>query len=95
MFVYDAVVYDECESGDGEIVYSGNLSNIGNVIMIDHGKDLRSVILGELEITQKVNDKIKQGQVLGYTSLKKSKKGKVYFELRYKNKIQKNIKWIN
>lgn len=68
----------------GKVVYSGDLSNYGHVIMIDHGKDIRSVILGALNLKVKRGDFVNKGEVIGYTS---NQNQDVYFELRKKEKV--------
>lgn len=78
----------------GVVVYSGKLSTYGNVIMIDHGKDTRSVILGQFKPSVKKGKKLRKGQVIGQTrhTFSSSKiAGKLYFEVRKKNKVQNTI----
>lgn len=77
----------------GKVVYSGKLSTYGNVVIIDHGKSTRSVVLGSFNIKIKKGDKVVKGDVLGYT-LKKSD-GKLYFEVRKKDKAQKTILFMD
>ncbi|MCK5072418.1 MAG: peptidoglycan DD-metalloendopeptidase family protein [Bacteriovoracaceae bacterium] len=75
-------------TADGRIVFSGNLSTYGKLVMIDHGEEIRSVILGQFISTAKKGKKVKRGEILGYTDGKLGKHGKVYFEVRKGNKIQ-------
>lgn len=75
---------------NGSIVYSGNLSTFGNVVMIDHGNNTRSVILGNFKSKLKKGMKVRKGDLIGYTRLSKSR-GKLYFEVRKKNKAQNTI----
>lgn len=76
---------------DGSVVYVGELASYGNVVMIDHGNEIRSVILGEFTPKIKKGKKIRTGDVLGYTKQIKTLLGKVYFEVRKKNKVQNTI----
>jgi murein DD-endopeptidase MepM/ murein hydrolase activator NlpD len=76
----------------GRVAYSGSLSTYGNVVMIDHGNETRSVILGQF--TPKVEKGMMVGEddVLGYT---KEAGGKLYFEVRLQNRVQDTIKLID
>lgn len=85
-------------SAPGEIVYSGELSAYGNVVMIDHGNDTRSVVLGQFIPKVDKGIKVEAGDVLGYTSYnprRETNSGKVYFEVRKKNKVQNTIELMN
>ena len=75
----------------GKIVYTGSLANYGNVLMIDHGNDTRTVLLGQFDFSVKNGDSVSQSQVVGYTSPKSSSalsEGKIYFEVRKSNLAQ-------
>lgn len=78
-------------SKSGNVVYSGNLSTYGNVLMIDHGNNTRSVILGDIEITVKKGDQVKKGSIVGHTKGNSSKEGNLYFEVRNKDQVQNTI----
>jgi len=77
----------------GKVVYSGKLSTYGNVVIIDHGKSTRSVVLGSFDIRIKKGEKVEKGDVIGYTS--KAESGKLYFEVRKKDKVQKTILFMD
>lgn len=75
----------------GKIVYTGALANYGNVVMIDHGREVRSVILGQFDYMVKNGDMVRDSQVLGYTKSRSSTglgDGKIYFEVRKNNLAQ-------
>lgn len=75
----------------GKIVYTGALANYGNVLMIDHGSDTRTVLLGQFDITVKNGDLVKETQIVGYTSPKSNGAlgdGRIYFEVRKNNLAQ-------
>ena len=76
---------------NGKVVYIGNLSAFGNVVILSHAKNIRSVLLGEFEPKIKKGQIVKKGQLLGYTTAQMSQIGKVDFEVRIKNKIQNTI----
>lgn len=75
----------------GKIVYTGALANYGNVLMIDHGGDTRTVLLGQFNYAVKNGDAVKDGQVVGYTNPRSNNglaEGKIYFEVRKNNLAQ-------
>jgi murein DD-endopeptidase MepM/ murein hydrolase activator NlpD len=74
----------------GDVVYSGELSTFGNVVMIDHGQDTRSVILGDFIPTLEKGSRVKLGDVIGYTT-DRLNSGSVYFEVRNNNNVQNTI----
>ena len=75
----------------GKIVYTGTLSTYGNVVMIDHGKEVKTVILGDFLVQVKKGKVVKQGDIIGQTQAFQKKAGNVYFEVRRKNKVQNTI----
>ena len=83
-------------SKGGQVVHTGALANYGNVIMIDHGNDVRSIYLGDLTPQVKKGDKVSPSQLIAKTrrSIRKEAIGKVYFEIRNKNKVQNTIKLV-
>ena len=75
----------------GKIVYTGALANYGNVLMIDHGNDTRTVLLGQFDYAVKNGDSVRDGQVVGYTNPRSTNglaEGKIYFEVRKNNLAQ-------
>ena len=75
----------------GKIVYTGALANYGNVVMIDHGREMRSVILGQFDYVIKNGDTVKDSELIGYTKSKSTNglgDGKIYFEVRKNNLAQ-------
>ncbi|MGZ3787636.1 MAG: murein hydrolase activator EnvC family protein [Bacteriovorax sp.] len=75
----------------GKVVYTGSLANYGNVLMIDHGNDTRTVILGQFDYNVKNGDPIQASQLVGYTNPRSSHglgDGKIYFEVRKNNLAQ-------
>lgn len=81
--------------GSGKVVFSGDLASYGQVVMVDHGNDLRSVILGKMSVKVKKNDQVKDGEVLGYTQGQGSEPDHLYFEIRKKNTAQNTILWLD
>ena len=72
---------------DGKIAYVGSLASYGNVMMIDHGSETRTILLGGFLPKLKKGVSVKKGELLGYTK-GRAGEGKLYFEVRKKNKAQ-------
>lgn len=70
---------------DGKVVFKGTVGSFGQVIFIDHGNNLRSVILGHFDPKVEKDISVKRGDVLGYTQQMGSKIGEIYYEVREKN----------
>jgi murein DD-endopeptidase MepM/ murein hydrolase activator NlpD len=78
----------------GKIVYSGELSSYGKVIMIDHGHDIRSVILGDLNIKATKGSVVKKGDILGYVNSDAGITKTLYYEVRKKNIAQNTVQLL-
>lgn len=74
----------------GKVAYSGRLSTYGNVVLIDHGDETRSVILGQFIPKLKKGQNVSRGDVIGYTDTSVTQ-GKVYFEIRKGDKVLDTI----
>jgi murein DD-endopeptidase MepM/ murein hydrolase activator NlpD len=83
-------------SKSGTVVHVGTLANYGNVVMIDHGNELKSIFLGSLISNVSKGDRVEAGSIIGETrkSVNQNVMGKVYFEVRQKNKVQNTIKLV-
>ena len=81
--------------GDGKVVFAGDLASYGQVVLIDHGQDLRTVLLGKMDIKVKKNDTVKDGEVLAYTQNASKEDQSLYFEVRKKNTAQNTILWLD
>ena len=80
--------------GSGKVVFAGDLSNYGQVVLIDHGNDLRTVLLGKMNVRVKKNDIVKNGDILAYTQNNSKEAQNLYFEVRKKNTAQNTILWL-
>ncbi len=80
--------------GEGRVVFAGDLASYGQVLLIDHGNDLRTVLLGRMNIKVKKNDSVTEGEVLAYTVNDISGPQNLYFEVRKKNTAQNTILWL-
>lgn len=81
--------------GEGKIVFAGDLASYGQVVLIDHGNDLRTVLLGKMNIKVKKNDTVKNGDILAYTEKDSIEAQNLYFEVRKKNTAQNTILWLD
>ena len=82
-------------TGPGKIVYVGPLGTFGEVAMIDHGNDTRSVLLGPFKATVAKDTTVQKGQVIGQTIAKSGAAAKFYFEVRQHNQAQNTIRLID
>jgi septal ring factor EnvC (AmiA/AmiB activator) len=81
--------------GEGKIVFAGDLASYGQVVLIDHGQDLRTVLLGKMNIRVKKNDTVRDGDILAYTLNDSKEAQNLYFEVRKKNTAQNTILWLD
>ncbi len=77
-------------TGKGKVAYIGSLSTYGNVLMIDHGQDTRSILLGSFKSEVKKGQILKKYEPIGISDHRRSDR-KIYFEVRKKNKVQNTI----
>lgn len=75
----------------GRVVYNGDLASYGKVLMIDHGDDIRTVMLGRFNSQLQKNAQVQEGDTLGYTE---EAADSLYFEVRKKNVAQNTIHWM-
>ncbi len=80
---------------EGKIVFAGDLAAYGQVVLIDHGNELRTVLLGKMNIKVKKNDTVRNGEVLAYTVNDTKEAQNLYFEVRKKNTAQNTILWLD
>lgn len=80
--------------GSGKVVFAGDLASYGQVVLIDHGNDLRTVLLGRMNIRVKKNDSVTDGDILAYTVNDTKDPQNLYFEVRKKNTAQNTILWL-
>ena len=82
-------------SYQGRVQYLGRLANYGNLIIINHGRDIRSILLGDIIPKVKKGQQVGQGEFIGYTKFKQGRRGKLYFEVRVKNLAHNTLSWID
>lgn len=79
----------------GKVIYTGELANYGKLIMIDHGNDIKSVLLGDLKIKISKGAPVEQGQLLGYTVSDPGVIKSLHYEIRKKSKPVNALSWIS
>ena len=62
-------------------------------MMIDHGQEVRSVLLGPFESSLQKGDQVNSDQPIGF--IKAQALNSIYFEIRKRNIAQKTINWID
>lgn len=82
-------------TGAGKIVYVGSLATFGEVAMIDHGHETRSVILGPFKAQVEKGATVQKGQVIGQTLDKTGEAAKFYFEVRQHNQVQNTARLLD
>ncbi len=78
---------DAVAPAEGTVVYVGGLSTYGNVVMIDHGDETRSVVLGPFTPSVQKGQKLKAGESFGNMA----SAGRLYFEVRKHNVAQETL----
>ncbi|MDC0253599.1 M23 family metallopeptidase [Bacteriovoracales bacterium] len=81
-------------SEKGKVVYSGQLSTYGEVIIIDHGHETKTVLLGKFLSLPEKGTRVKKGQIISYLD-SKNKIRKLYFEVRKMGKVQNTMRFLN
>lgn len=81
--------------GGGKVVFAGDLSTYGQVLLIDHGNDLRTVLLGKMNVRVRKDEHVRDGDILGYTINDSREPQNLYFEVRKKNTAQNTILWLD
>lgn len=82
----------------GNVIYTGVLSTFGNILMIDHGDNTRSVLLGHFDYYVKNGDKLDLGSLIGHTkatNVNPDSDGKLYYEIRKNNLAQNTYQLID
>ena len=79
----------------GHIQYLGPLANYGNLIIINHGHNIRSVLLGDIDPKVKKGQRVTQGEIIGHTKASEERHGQLYFEVRVKNLAHNTLNWID
>lgn len=73
---------------DGKILFVGDISPYGNVVMVGHDNQSLSVLVGDFVPTLAKGDTVKSGEIIGYAKVNSGLSAKLDYEIRYKNIIQ-------
>lgn len=79
----------------GKVVYAGDLASYGNVVIIDHGNQVRSVLLGDIATKVKKGDLLTNKQLIGYTVADLGTTKSLYFEVRKKDNAENALNWLD
>lgn len=79
-------------TAEGRVAYIGTLSTYGNVLMVDHGNDTRSVFLGDFHSQVEVGQTVAKGDIIARASSDNNRRSnELYFEVRKSNIVQNTI----
>ncbi|MBL7665057.1 MAG: peptidoglycan DD-metalloendopeptidase family protein [Bacteriovoracaceae bacterium] len=82
-------------TGKGKIVYKGVLSNYGNLVIIEHVNELRTIILGDFKPTVEQDQMVEMDDKIGEATMVQNTVKTVYFEVRKSNKAQPTTQWLD
>ena len=77
----------------GEVAYARFFKGYGNMVVIDHGRDVYSLVAGLATIHVRVNQRVDMGLRLGLAS-PPTEEGNIYFEIRVGKKPQDPRRWL-
>jgi murein DD-endopeptidase MepM/ murein hydrolase activator NlpD len=77
----------------GTVDYVGDLAPFGDVIMINHGDNTRSVLLGNVRYVVSKGTNVSEGQILGYTNAKDAVEA-LHFDVRKKSTVVNTARLI-
>jgi len=77
----------------GEVAYARFFKGYGNMVVIDHGNNVYSLVAGLATIHVRVNQRVDMGLRLGLAS-PPSDDGNIYFEIRVGKKAQDPRRWL-
>lgn len=77
----------------GEVAYARFFKGYGNMVVIDHGADVHTLVSGLATIHVRVNQRVDMGLRLGLAS-PPAEDGNTYFEIRVGKKPQDPRRWL-
>jgi septal ring factor EnvC (AmiA/AmiB activator) len=77
----------------GEVAFARFFKGYGNMVVIDHGRDVYSLVAGLATIHVRVNQRVDMGLRLGLAS-PPTEEGNTYFEIRVGKKPQDPRRWL-
>lgn len=80
---------------EGKAVYVGWMRGYGQVVILDHSKNLHTLYAHLSNTAASQGDLVKTGQVIGYAGETESVEGpQLYFELRHEGMPQNPLPWL-
>jgi septal ring factor EnvC (AmiA/AmiB activator) len=73
-------------AASGKVVYADKFQGLGSVVMINYGYNTIGVYGNLISLHVKLNQQVKQGDVIGVLGLSAEKKPNLYYELRFNSK---------
>ena len=73
-------------AGDGEVIFAGSLTNLGNVVIINHSYGLTSTYGNLISVYVGKGTNVKKGQQIGVLGLSSDREPVLYFETRISSK---------
>lgn len=77
----------------GEVAFARFFKGYGNMVVIDHGNDVYSLVAGLATIHVRVKQRVDMGLRLGLAS-PPAEEGNTYFEIRVGKKPQDPVRWL-
>ncbi len=77
----------------GIVAYAQHFKGYGNMVVVDHGNDVYSVVAGLATIHVRVNQRVRMGLRLGL-ALPPAPQGSLYVEMRVAGKAQDPRRWL-
>jgi septal ring factor EnvC (AmiA/AmiB activator) len=77
----------------GEVAYAREFKGYGNMVVLDHGNDVYSLVAGLATISVRLNQRVQMGANLGYSPAP-SDEGNLYFEIRIGKNPADPKRWL-
>jgi septal ring factor EnvC (AmiA/AmiB activator) len=78
----------------GRVAFAQHFRGYGNMVIIDHGHDVYSLVAGLASILVRSDQQVEMGTALGLAPPGTSEEGNIYFEIRAGEKAQNPRAWL-
>ena len=82
-------------AGAGTVIYAGSLTNLGNVVIINHGYGLTSTYGNLISLSVSSGQTVTKGQQIGVLGLSSDREPILYFETRVSSKAVNPAIFLN